>query len=92
VPTSSSWLNLLERWFGELTGKRIRRNSFRSVPDLNAAIDDILAARNESPKPFVWIATVDAIIAKLSRSRQTLEQIQLGYTARQFVHWLPNSG
>ncbi len=81
VPTSSSWLNLVERWFGELTSKRIRRGSFHSVPDLKAAIDDFLTAWNESPKPFVWTATVDSIVAKLSRCKQTLEQIQPGCTA-----------
>jgi hypothetical protein len=78
VPTSSSWLNLVKRWFGELTSKRIRCGSFRSVPDLKAAIDDFLAAWNESPKPFVWTATVDSIVAKLSRCKQILEQIQPG--------------
>jgi len=81
VPTSSSWLNLVERWFGELTSKSIRRGSFHSVPDLKAAIDDFLTAWNESPRPFVWTATVDSIVAKLSRCKQTLEQIQPGCTA-----------
>ncbi len=81
VPTSSSWLNLIERWFGELTSKSIRRGSFQSVDDLKAAIDDFLATWNESPKPFVWTATVDSIVAKLSRCSQTLEQIQPGCTA-----------
>lgn len=81
MPTSSSWLNLVERWFGELTSKRIRRGSFHSVVDLKAAIDDFLTAWNESPKPFVWTATVDSIVAKLSRCKQTLEQIQPGCTA-----------
>jgi hypothetical protein len=81
VPTSSSWLNLIERWFGELTRKRIRRGSFQSVGDLKAAIEEFLAAWNDSPKPFVWTATVDSIIAKLSRCKQTLEQIQPGCTA-----------
>jgi transposase len=80
VPTSSSWLNLVERWFGELTSKRIRRDSFRSVPDLKQAIDEFIAAWNEKPKPFLWTATVDSIVAKLSRCRQTLEQIQPGST------------
>jgi hypothetical protein len=56
VPTSCGWLNLIERWFRELTDKRIRRDSFPSVPDLIAAIDEFLAARNEEPKPFVWAA------------------------------------
>jgi transposase len=80
VPTSCSWLNLIERWFAELTNKRIRRDSFLSVDDLIAAIDEFLAAWNETPKPFVWTATVDSIVDKLARCRQTLEQIQPGCT------------
>lgn len=83
VPTSSSWLNLVERWFSELTSKRIRRDTFHSVPDLKQAIDAFIAAWNEKPKPFVWTATVDSIVAKLSRCRQTLEQIQPGCTSPQ---------
>jgi transposase len=78
VPTSCSWLNLIERWFAELTNKRIRRDSFLGVDDLIAAIDEFLAAWNQHPKPFVWTATVDSILAKLARCRQTLEQIQPG--------------
>jgi transposase len=81
VPTSCSWLNLIERWFAELTNKRIRRDSFLSVDDLVAAIEDFLAVWNEDPKPFVWTATVDSIVAKLTRCRQTLEQIQPGCAA-----------
>ena len=81
VPTSCSWLNLIERWFAELTNKRIRRDSFLSVSDLTAAIEDFLAVWNASPRPFVWTATVDSIVAKLARCRQTLEQIQPGCTA-----------
>jgi transposase len=80
VPTSCSWLNLIERWFAELTNKRIRRGSFLSVDDLVAAIKDFLSAWNENPKPFVWTAQVDSILAKLTRCRQTLEQIQPGCT------------
>ena len=82
VPTSCSWLNLIERWFAELTNKRIRRDSFLSVDQLIAAINDFLAAWNENPRPFVWTATVESIVAKLARCRQTLEQIQPGCTAR----------
>ena len=52
VPTSSSWLNLVERWFGELTSKRVRRGSFRSVADLVHAIEEYLAAWNENPRPW----------------------------------------
>jgi len=80
VPTSCSWLNLVERWFGELTTKRIRRDSFFSVDDLERAIREFLAAWNENPKPFVWTAAVDSIVAKLARCRQTLEQIKPGCT------------
>ena len=81
VPTSCSWLNLIERWFAELTNKRIRRDSFHSVDDLIAAIEQFLAVWNQKPKPFVWTATVESILAKLTRCRQTLEQIQPGCTA-----------
>jgi transposase len=80
VPTSSSWLNLIERWFGELTSKRIRRGSFCSVKELEKAIAEFLAAWNAHPKPFVWTATVESIVNKLSRCRQTLENIQPGCT------------
>ena len=81
VPTSSSWLNLVERWFGELTTKAVRRGCFASVDDLKAAIDEFLKAWNDDPKPFVWTATVESIQAKLSHCRQTLEQIKPGCTA-----------
>jgi hypothetical protein len=73
-------LNLVERWFAELTCKRVRRGSFFSVGDLESAIEDFLKAWNEDPKPFVWKATVESIQTKLSRCRQTLEQIQPGCT------------
>ena len=81
VPTSSSWLNLVERWFGELTSKRIRRGSFSSVADLECAITQFLNAWNANPKPFVWAATVESIQAKLATCRQTMEQIKPGCTA-----------
>lgn len=81
VPTSSSWLNLVERWFGELDDKAIRRGVFRSVEDLKASIDAFLKAWNEDPNPFVWTATVESITEKLSRCRQTLEKIQPGCTS-----------
>jgi transposase len=75
TPTSSSWLNLVERWFGKLTEKAIRRGVFHSVPDLIAAIDDYLKATNENPEPFIWTATADSILAKVRRGRVTLETI-----------------
>lgn len=81
VPTSSSWLNLVERWFRELDDKAIRRGVFPSVDDLRVAIEAFLAAWNQEPKPFVWTATVESITEKLSRCRQTLERIQPGSSA-----------
>ena len=80
IPTSSSWLNLVERWFEELSEKAIRRGSFVSVPDLEKAITDFLAAWNENPKPFVWRATVEGIMKKIDRARTKLEQIKPGCT------------
>src|SRR6266542_2854776 len=75
TPTSSSWLNLVERWFRELTNKAIRRGVFRSVPELIAAIDEYLQAHNDDPKPFVWTATAESILDKVRRGRVTLEQV-----------------
>jgi len=72
IPTSSSWLNLIERWFRELTDKAIRRGVFHSVPDLIAAIERYLAAYNQDPNPFVWTAEVETIIEKISRARAAL--------------------
>ena len=78
VPTSSSWLNLVERWFEELSEKAIRRGSFVSVPDLQQAIERFLDAWNAKPKPFVWTAIVQEIIKKIERARAKLEQIKPG--------------
>ncbi len=75
TPTSSSWLNLVERWFRELTDKALRRGSFNSVPDLIAAIQDYLAAHNDDPKPFKWTATADSILEKVRRGRVALQTI-----------------
>ena len=75
TPTSSSWLNLVERWFRELTDKALRRGSFNSVPDLITAIEKYLDAHNDDPKPFVWTATAESILEKVRRGRVTLEQV-----------------
>ena len=74
TPTSSSWLNLVERWFRELTDKALRRGIFHSVPDLIAKIEAYLDATNNSPKPFVWTATTESILAKIARGRVALER------------------
>jgi len=75
TPTSSSWLNLVERFFGNLTDKAIRRGVFHSVPDLIAAIEDYLEANNTDPTPFVWTATADQILDKVRRGRVALNAI-----------------
>ena len=80
IPTSSSWLNLVERWFAELTEKAIRRGSFVSVPDLQAAIGTFLEAWNLKPKPFIWTAKVEDIMKKIERARAKLEAIKPGCT------------
>jgi transposase len=75
IPTSSSWLNLVERWFGELTRKAIRRGAFFSVPNLIQAIEDFLQAWNATPKPFRWTARIEDILTKIGRARTKLESI-----------------
>ncbi len=75
TPTSSSWLNLVERWFRELTEKRIRRGVFRSVAELTAAIDEFLSVYNRHPKPFVWTASVETILEKVRHCKVILETL-----------------
>ena len=75
TPTSSSWLNLVERWFREITGKRIRRGVFHSVKDLIQAIEEYLDTYNQDPRPFVWTASVDAILRKVGRCKAVLETL-----------------
>ena len=77
TPTSSSWLNLIERWFRDITTKRIRRGSFPSLANLIKAIKDYIEINNESPTPFVWTKTADQIIEKVKRGRVALEQTRL---------------
>jgi transposase len=75
TPTSSSWLNMVEIFFGRLSDKAIRRGIFKSVPDLIDAIQAYLAAHNEDPKPFQWTATTDQILEKVRRGRVALDAI-----------------
>ena len=82
IPTSSSWLNQVERWFGELTQKAVRQATFVSVGDLLEAIAAYLEAWNESPRPFQWTATVGSIMEKIDRARVTLDKIQPGWAKR----------
>lgn len=67
TPTSSSWLNLVERWFAELTTKKLRRGSHRSVRELNADIRDWIDTWNDNPRPFVWTKTADDILESIAR-------------------------
>jgi transposase len=69
TPTSSSWLNLVERWFGEITRKRIRRGTFSSVVDLVFAIEEFIRINNTNPKPFVWTKKVDTILEKVAHCK-----------------------
>jgi len=74
TPTSSSWLNLVERWFRDLSGKALRRGVFHSVPDLIAAIEEYMQVHNIEPKAFVWTATAESILTKVRRGRVALNQ------------------
>ncbi len=75
TPTSSSWLNLIERWFRDITDKRIRRGIFRSVKELVKAITDYIAEHNENPKSFSWTAKAEEILAKVRRARRVLDKL-----------------
>src|SRR5271170_1896617 len=76
IPTSSSWLNLIERWFAELSQKAVRRGAFHSVEHLRQAIREFTAAWNANPSPFVWTASVEKILGTLVRCQHRLKQIQ----------------
>src|SRR5262249_26088214 len=67
TPTSASWLNQVERFFGLLTERRIRRGTFGSVRELESAIRDYLTHHNQDPKPFTWTADADSILKKIAR-------------------------
>jgi transposase len=73
TPTSSSWLNQIERWFAEITRKRIRRGTFRNVRDLIRAINDYIQLYNRKPRPFLWIASASQIIRKVNKYKDTSE-------------------
>jgi transposase len=73
TPTGSSWLNQIERWFAEITAKRIRRGTFLSVKELVRAIEAYIRENNRTPKPFVWTATARTILRKLRNYKETLD-------------------
>jgi hypothetical protein len=74
TPTSSSWLNLIERWFRDLTQQRLRRGVFRSVEDLVRAIEDYIDQHNANPRPFVWTKPAAEILDKVRRARAALNK------------------
>jgi transposase len=73
TPTGASWLNLVERFFAEITRKRIRRGTFRSVPALIAAIRRYVRDHNKDPRPFIWTASASSILRKIKRCKEALE-------------------
>jgi transposase len=73
IPTSSSWANMVERWFAEITSKRIRRGSFRNVEDLIKAINSYIESHNQNPQVFVWTASVQSIMTKISKCKESLD-------------------
>ena len=75
IPTSSSWLNMVERWFREITDKRIRRGSFKSVPDLISAIMKYLENHNQNPRIFIWSASVERILSKIAKCKEALDSL-----------------
>jgi DDE superfamily endonuclease len=83
IPTSSSWLNMVERWFREITDKRIRRGSFQNVPDLIAAINHHVQTHNQNPRVFVWSASGERIMSKSPNGKEALET-----TTRFSCHYL----
>jgi hypothetical protein len=73
TPTSSSWLNMVERFFRDLTQNQLRRGIFRDVEELITAIVDYIDKHNDNPKPFVWTAKASDILEKVKRARQALD-------------------
>ena len=73
TPTSASWLNMVERFFAEITRKRIRRGAFKSVAELKDAIIEYLENHNADPKPFIWTKSAGQILEKVARAKQALE-------------------
>jgi transposase len=86
TPTSSSWINLVERLFAEITRQKIRRGVFKSVEELEAAIEQWIAGRNDKPKPFKWTKNADTIIEKNWRARAALNAVKIGNQTLESEH------
>ena len=76
TPTSASWTNMVERFFRDITDQRIRRGVFRSVAELEQAIQDYLQHHNQQPKPFIWTAKASDILEKVKRGRAALDKVR----------------
>ena len=76
TPTSASWLNMVERFFRDLSEQRLRRGVFCSVPDLTQAVEDYVEGHNHNPKPFIWTAAASDILQKVQRARKKLDKVQ----------------
>ena len=90
TPTSASWLNMVERFFRDITDKRIRRDSFTSVPELELAIDLYVAEHNIDPKPFIWAASASEILAKVMGATAALETVsrQVHNRSAHYTRWV----
>ena len=75
TPTSASWLNMVERFFRDISENRIRRDSFTSVAELEQAIAQYIEHHNKNPKPFIWTASADDILAKVTRAKAALARV-----------------
>ena len=91
TPTYGSWLNLVERWFAELTNKQLRRGAHRTVAQLETAIRDFIEAHHANPKPFVWTKTADEILASMARFAQRTLDFQTAQAAP-FIERTSRSG
>ena len=76
TPTSASWLNMVERFFRDLSEQRLRRGVFHSVPELIQAVEEYVGGHNQNPKPFIWTATASDILEKVQRARKKLDKLQ----------------
>ena len=76
TPTSASWLNMVERFFRELTDKQLRRGVFKSVPELEQTVLQFIDSHNKAPAPFIWTKSASDILEKVTRGREKLNKLQ----------------
>jgi len=84
IPTSSCWLNMVERWFREITDKRLRRGTFESERALIKAIMDYIDNHNQNPKAFVWTASTERIMKKIAKCKEVLGTLHSYYNVKWF--------